>query len=87
MPESVGKKTPRQVTDLNHALFSKAVEFMEVNDHYNHFGRVGLGRFIDWLEEAHFAQCKHEAWDTCGVSRRCVDCKEWLPDPDGSIPL
>lgn len=31
--------------------------------------------------------CRHETWDTCGISRRCKVCKKWLPDPDGSIPL
>jgi hypothetical protein len=47
----VGDHEPREVSQLNHELFTKAEDILGCSQHQSHIGWSGVGNFIDWLEE------------------------------------
>ena len=46
----VGETEKREVTELNHELYTNAVSVMEAGCNLSHIGWAGVGDFIDWLE-------------------------------------
>lgn len=51
----VGKRGEKVVSKFNNGLYLKAVEIIgdDGNMGLNHFGRQGIGAFVDWLESTY----------------------------------
>ena len=47
----VGNHEKKEVTELNHGLYTEMLDIMECNQHQSHMGLSGLGAAVDWLEE------------------------------------
>lgn len=49
----VGKKEKKEVSELNHEIYTKARDILGDDENmpfFSHIGWIGVGVFIDWLE-------------------------------------